>query len=1390
MHPQFQSHKSADCQQKKAVPLDTLREKIIATVEKHPRSPYDLYDACVRGCTLTRLQFRQLLDEMDRDGEIHINSNNRVLLPKPPPEVPPEVPPEAPPTEPVTVVENRTELADMTFDEILAHSQHRSKRKAGDCLKRVEHDAHIDNLSRGIYWITHSGDKQVRTSDFERASFSLMPTKSDGDPAVKYAQYWNTRRKARDWGHNAWRNAYGLQIYMGEASRKTIEGTAYYPICWDIEEGLLLEHPDIFEKVLRWAVAIPDASLLISKSGGLRINAWVTFVRDRSEQMVARREWHDPEDPEKINGTTYAEILSGKGLARIDERYLLAKGRIDEFPVLSEAEFMQPLEWVEPLDARIRKPHATGEAIPALDEGLPDGLSWKQGDKFLISRQRYDCEQDHTSNPTCEYRKHDSGTITKWCWACRLSWKVVEGEPRTDTVPITPTQPTDRSGLEPVTTLPPDHPILNSAPSIEVRETPSFRHFSTEERAVVSSVLSLDPNAGWHGQTPVFTTRYAYLHPLTNKFALNGQPSEVEKRRVWSTLFGKCEICGAVTAQWIDRYLLTAGLYCDGCHKDYALGSYLELELNRKLPSSIVSEHQGFLGDDPEFKDFRLWEPQMLTYLGASMATGKTTELYKMMVLIALQGIGKGIIAVPRVSLARFLVHVLREKYGYRSWGLWHAGCHKTDKFIGDIGAIVCLPSLPEAVKEANDAGVKQLYLAIDEVDFGYNLLALAVDQATAVKKCLRDALNSTGLVVSGQTESTLSLEAFAEEIGAEQVQGFYNTAAPADGSVVMHKHANTDGKSMDILCGGIEDTSALLDEGQNVYVFCSSRRDGDMIADEFQHENPVVYNAYTKGNARADAVLRNQKLTDSRLFVGTSAAGVGISILDPNARTVILNGITYGSRDASMAVQKCVRDRWRCGIFFHYADYDISLPVRPSENEKVSLYHEALKAAASPGAHLSEDAVNKVARSLALSTLADHQLETFVQHHLGKIGNMEVYHASALPQEKERLKAISLRRSEIRHAEKLKRIATAIDFLKQPYLLTTSEIRVLSNQGGLSPDEILAHETANAAAQAVGWDNEIHGYENGKPIKVLPDADNLEIAIELTEQNINTDNLSKQRRGYLACNFPKWTSSEFQTDLQRSDSELVMEGLGLELPAITDDRFLGLLLTKLLDRLTGKVFDSASLATAVREVLNSPADTGKTFGSELESGALGASAYRIARFLHCSDDDFLIRWVRGFVSQWYPARLAKSKDTYALTHADNVNLRLTSFSRWLIHQPSVKSDTQIDLDIFEPTELPDPDAELKKVARFRREGGETIKSIAESLNRNPRTIAKWCKNIKPPSPAQSEILGILADGAVWKRSDIEARTRFARQNITSAFNALLEADKICKPKRGYYQKK
>ena len=1180
-----------------------------------------------------------------------------------------------------------------------------------------------------MYEITLKCGTRLSLSDLEAAGLSYVPCgEVDGkdQPILAFASLWGKRQRVKRetfgkrWNAFTTRDMTGVQLMTGKPTYKREGRTNYlYYTSLDIERRMIEDFPDAVAKIRSLYEENVDGSpcILSTKSDGLRLDAYTEYV--------GKKMWFKDDEKEML-----FEVLADKCLARLDARYAIISGSLLDIPTLPTATLQEIYHIIASIATEESTDEKPREVVETSQIGDLD-IEWDTDGRSQYFTTEHCQKTSHRSNrDEVRFTKYADGSIDGKCFNCGESWWEIEPKEPIKTSYRKPLIQ-DIQGLEPVRALPPDHPILNAAPPIETRERPSFRHFSPEERQVVRNVLSLDPDAGWHGQIPVFTTRYEYLHPLTNKFALNGQPSEVEKRRVWNTMFGKCDICGAVTAQWIDTYLLTAGVYCDGCHKDSPLGSYLELELNRKLPNSIVSEYQGFLGDDPEFADFRLWEPGTLTHLGAAMSTGKSTEIDTRLQGLAGAGLGKGIIAVPLISLARFMAYYLRGKHGYRSWGLWHEGCDKDDRFIGDIGAIVCLPSLPRAVQFAKDGGVERLYVAIDEVDFGYNLLSLTVNQATAVKACLREATAETGLVVSGQTESTLALEALAEEVEADNIQGFYNTAPPAKGSIVLHKHPDVDGKSNAILAGGIDDTSKALQEGHNVYAFCSSRRDVDIMADEFGSENPVVYNAYTKGERRADAVLQNQKLTDSRLFVATSAAGLGISILDTKAHTVVVGGLLYGSRQANMLVQEHVRDRGRRGGDFHYTDYQFSLPVQPKENEKVSLYHETVKQNAFHDSHLPSAGIRKLAYSQALATLADTQIETFLAFHLATVGNIPVYDASALDADTERLSIIASKRSVIRRSECEKKILAAVDLLNNRDLLTTSEIRKLSNKGQLSTDERLAHELANASTIAVGWNDVIDRFNGETFDDILSDAD-FNVATQLAEKNINTDKLTKQRRGYMAVHFPKWTADQLKSELENTQKQIVMPGAGVEICAVSDDRLLGELLKALLDRIHGKVFDSASLAKATTEVLKMTCSSGKSFDTEIQLGALGASAYRRGRFLNCADNDRIVEWGRMFISEWYPVRIAKSDDNYALQHANDYQLRLSAFHRWLLHQPGVPEGTQRDFEVVEATELPDPDAEMKAEARKLRQQGAILKDISADLGVPLQTVSRWCEGITP----------------------------------------------------------
>ena len=1217
--------------------------------------------------------------------------------------------------------------------------------------------ARIENCINADHSIKLKCGTVLNLADLEDAQLSYVPcgeVNGKDQPLLKFAHLWGqrlhvTRRTyGKKWNGYALRDMTGVQLMTGFPTYRREGKLDYlYYTSLDIERLMIETFPDAVAKIRSLYEENVGGSpcILATKSEGLRLDAYTAYV---GKKMSFKDE----------DGEMLFEILADKCLTRIDNRYAMVSGSLLDIPTLPRETLQEIYHIINDISVEESTNDTPREVVETSQIGDLD-LKWNaKGLSQYFPTQHCRSGTSHTSNRdgTVIFQKHADDSVHGKCFNCGGTWWEIP--------PLV-------------------NRLIAQAPQPIQIHTPSYQHWTEEERIVVKNVLGHDADAGWNEGVPAFATRFENLEKITGEFSINGQPQEIEKRRVWSTQFGRCEKCGDVTADWVDRYLLTAGRYCNTCHTDTPIGSYLEWELSRKLPNSIVSKHQGYLGDDPEFEDFRLWQPEMMSHLGAGMATGKTTEISNSQVSLALQKLGIGIIALPRISLTRFLAYKLRQRDGRDAWGMWHEGSGRSEQFIGNYGAIVCLPSVARAVSQAYDDGLdaSDLYVAIDEVDFGYSLLSLAVHQATAVKKALLEIFLATGLVVSGQTESTLALEAFASELGCEEIQGFYNTAPRADGIVELRKYPDIQGKNALTLAGSIEAIEVALREGYNVYVFCASRRDGDVIADRFAEYAPVVYNSYTKGYPRCDAVLKNQRLPDgSRLFIGTSAAGVGISILDPKARTIRVGGLTYGSRDASMGVQTTLRDRGRRGIEWHFADYNFALPTRPRETERVSLYHEEVKQRENQYAHLSEDAVKKVARSLALSTLADHQLETFVHHHLGNVGNMEVVETQALlPDESEVEWVIVQRRDAIKHERALK-CKMAINILTNRDLLTRREIRVQSNNGDFTQTEQIAHEYANGLARAVGWDDK-HGELNDE---------NIQVAVALAKENIQPDRLEKIRRGYFAADYPQWVRYTFEKEMETARCDALREGTGIELTAIRDDRFLGEVLKILLDRLKDEVFDSdPRLADAIREVLDTVSH-GQTLFGRIKQGGLGTQAYRRARFLKTAGNTYVINWARTFIKEFYPAILSKRGNNYALVNDKRTELILSSFKCWLLHQPGIPDNTIIEMNMpFKPVEIPEIDAELKNIARFRRQTGDAIIDIANDFDRHPNTVRKWCTGIKPPSPAELDILSVLGDGKVWKTSDIEEHSRFARRSVMRTLKKLLDAGMIQRVGQGNYQK-
>ena len=541
--------------------------------------------------------------------------------------------------------------------------------------------------------------------------------------------------------------------------------------------------------------------------------------------------------------------------------------------------------------------------------------------------------------------------------------------------------PVQKPHLDFIQSLPPEHPIFQIADehrgAAYVPRGSSFRYFTAEERQLVRAVLPRPPDAGYmqgaDGEfTPIFTPRYP--------FPLNGQPSEVERRRVYCTLYGRCEAegCDGRVAWWIDRYYLTAGRYCEACHKDVSVDtSWAELQWKRRPANAIKSDFKGFIADDPLLHKMSLWHPNQMFHLGSGMRTGKTTLLFSQADRLVFESPTRKFVYLgARISQVR---GIWAEKCGEREasddmkYGLFCQGVDSTYKVIGTHGAIATISSLPQVLEHFGEDAGADIFLAIDEVDFGVGLMnaslmkSLKQDNKTLLQQCLR----SNGIVVAGQTESTLALEAFARELGisAGDVSGYYKRGT-LSATATIYEYPHVKGMRGLAIASVMERAHALMLAGKRPYVFCQGRRTAEIIAS--LHPDALVYDAYTRGESRVMRMLYAQK-TDAPLVVFSCAVDVGISLKDPDGYSIVLmeENPRYLNTIASTA-QQGVRDRNDADREFHILSFENSLPAAPSFFDRVGAQEMLAKL------HADEAPMDTVSSHLAtrrgLGELSDSQ--------------------------------------------------------------------------------------------------------------------------------------------------------------------------------------------------------------------------------------------------------------------------------------------------------------------------------------------------------------------------------------------------------------------------------
>ena len=632
---------------------------------------------------------------------------------------------------------------------------------------------------------------------------------------------------------------------------------------------------------------------------------------------------------------------------------------------------------------------------------------------------------------------------------------------------------------------------------------------------------------------------------------------------------------------------------------------------------------------------------------------------------------------------------------------------------------------------------------------FSYALKALQPAAARRIIQTLSEEAQSQGLVVAGQTESLLALESLSAEIGLEEtdIRAFYSTASPATGKVQLLHYPRREGYIRVIrLQGAIESIINHLDAGRNVYAFFSDRRDVRTLTSLFETCKPVVYTAYTKGERRARAILKNQELTDSNLFLATSAACVGINIHDKHAVTVIVTGHRYGQIPWKEVIQESLRNRVRTDVEIHYTDSPPALPVKPSEAESTSLYQESLKDVQQDYPHANEH----IARDYALSTLSNSQSYDYIKHNLQEIAGMRVVQIQGTDFDDEILELLKDQAKGAKAQEQEAVKERAKIYLDRDGILTEYEIRRRSIAGNLDQLSHLAYENLNKACQAVGWDGE---RKEDEPIELS--SEQREHVQALIEDGVDTDALVKRRRGWLSVRFPKLTHLRF------ADAKQDAIDNDIESTAIDDDRFRGELLQALLSGLQGKIFTEAELAEQVLQILTAPIPKSKeTLLSQLKKGGLGTPTYKQVRFFNNeTDTSLIVKWVRKFISEWYPASIRKSHavDQYALD--TNYPEERGLFALWVQYQ----LDVQVSTDESFPSTLL-PDQELKQKVQELKTEGKTVREIAKETGLSKSKIGRQTKGMN--GTAQDRILKVLSDGQARKAEEIIAKADVASRTF------------------------
>ena len=869
--------------------------------------------------------------------------------------------------------------------------------------------------------------------------------------------------------------------------------------------------------------------------------------------------------------------------------------------------------------------------------------------------------------------------------------------------------------------------ILPLQPTPVGEGPPSWRYITPEQKLLSSEVLDISGNNGWW----LGTGEKHQDAPRRRLYAMNDSC--------------RCERCaqGDSAAPWIDTHLHTAGTRCfnSDCLVDVCLGSYLHLELNRLPKNSIVSEFHGYLADDPLICELPFWEPGVITHLGAVMRSGKTTHVIN---LAEADPDAIYLLIFPRKSLAYNVWNIRRRHWGSSSgWGLFYGGSDRQYRQIGKFGAMGALPSLPsmlDAIRRKFGKDIPPVYIFFDEIDFCSELMLANIlrHASREIKDLLYQIVEKHGIVTAGQTEFTATLELVAAELGIdpdENLWGYYNTAQPTGQIAELREYPDGKGKK-NRLIAGVAETIRLI-QRMPQYVHADGRRTAGIIGSFFKDSQ--LFDRYHRGTEQNRDLLWRGQIDDATLLLSSNALDVGVSIHDPDAVTHVVmseNPLHYGSPPSYP--QRGLRNREMPPLFFHYIRYNNPLPISPSEAVKRAEFRESMKLA--DGEQLPKHLIQHLAKRDSLKALADNQIDTYLSHHWQRAGYEIKIQDPPKPQETT-VEQVKVRKRKLKEAEKNAVRERAVEILDNFEVMSKGEIQRAGEQAQLKPmpTEQLAHEEANAALQAVGWDGVVQRKgDDGKP---LPDTvvfadvkpDQRQCANDLLQAGIDAGKLSKQRRGFIGIHFG--SLSRQLADNDRADTLL-------NFIHRRNDGLIAALLTALLMFLPANSPQTLNEVTPGIHQAFMVEYQGYPLAHWIARGALGDA--NGLRFLNWGPGAEItihhLKWIAKFVSTWYPARLAiqtwtvdnEEQVVCLLVQSKDASIVVAVIECYLTHaHPEVNLDSRENLDLFPSQgDMPYRFKAQREKARQMRTAGAKLEDIAKVVNKSTGWVSEQTKDI------------------------------------------------------------